>query len=151
MIELCNGYYIEVDAMNYTLKKRYEGERKETGEKFDAEKVCGYFSGLDGALEKFVKLNQIDFLPHTGMDLGAYLELVVKSNEEAVRAIKSVVEGRLKTDAIREFAEQVIGDLDVFKKTSEDDYAGLGCEDDFGAMNAYAHAIEIVKQRMDLV
>lgn len=51
-------------------------------------------------------------------------------------------------DAIREFAEQVIGELEVFQRSSEDDYAGLGCEDDFGAMNAYGHAIEIVKQRL---
>lgn len=93
MIELCNGYYIEIDPMNYTLKKRYEGERKETKEKFDAEKVCGYFSTLDGALEKFVKLNQIDLLPRTAINLVTYLELVRDANLVAVSAIKSVVEG----------------------------------------------------------
>ena len=92
MIELCNGYYIEVDSMNFTLKKTYIGEKKETGEKFEAQKVCGYFSNLDGALEKFVKLNQIDYLPHTSLDLGTYLELLHKTNEEAVRVIKSVLE-----------------------------------------------------------
>lgn len=90
MIELCNGYYIEIDPMNFTLKKRYKGTKK-TGEQTDNEKVCGYFSTLDGAVEKFVKLNQIDLLPHTAMNLGTYLELLHKTNEEAVRAIESVL------------------------------------------------------------
>ena len=93
MIELCNGYYIDVDPMNFTLKKRYEGERKETKEKFDAEKVCGYFSTLDGALERFVKLNQIDLLPRTSIDLTTYLELVRDANLLSVEAIKKTVEG----------------------------------------------------------
>lgn len=93
MIELCNGYYIEIDPMNFTLKKRYIGEKKETGEKFDANKVCGYFSTLDGALERFVKLNQIDLLPRTSIDLTTYLELVRDANLVAVEAIKKTVEG----------------------------------------------------------
>lgn len=36
--------------------------------------------------------------------------------------------------------------LEEYRASSEDDYHGLGLEDDFGAMNAYGHAIEIVNQ-----
>ena len=89
-IELSNGYYIEIDPMNFTLKKRYKGTNK-SGEEIDAEKVCGYFSDVDGAIEKFVKLNQIDYLPRTSISLDEYIEIMHKANEEAVRGIKSVL------------------------------------------------------------
>ena len=65
-------------------------------------------------------------------------------DEKSVSSLQEI-----KADAIKKFAEQVIGELEVFQRSSEDDYAGLGYEDDFGAMNAYGHAIEIVKQRLD--
>lgn len=42
--------------------------------------------------------------------------------------------------------EKIIERLEEYRASSEDDYHGLGCEDDFGAMNAYGHAIEIVNQ-----
>ena len=35
-IELINGYFIEVDELNHTLKQRYQGETKD-GEKKPAE------------------------------------------------------------------------------------------------------------------
>lgn len=90
-IELCNGYYIDVDSLNFTLKKRYKGEKK-SGEEFDTEKVCGYFSDIGGAVERFVKLNQIDYLPHTAISLGEYIEIIKEANKEAVRAVKSFLE-----------------------------------------------------------
>lgn len=41
--------------------------------------------------------------------------------------------------------DAVVEELEEHKKESHDDYLGLGCDDDFGAMCAYSHAIEIVK------
>lgn len=37
-IELINGYFIEVDELNHTLKQRYQGETKD-GEKKPAERI----------------------------------------------------------------------------------------------------------------
>ena len=41
-IELLDDYFIDVDELNHTLKKRYVGEDKK-GNKKDAEKIIGYF------------------------------------------------------------------------------------------------------------
>ncbi len=91
MIELCNGYYIEVDPMNFTLKKRGRGKNKK-GEEVDTEKVIGHFSTLEGAIERFVKLSQIDYLPHTGIKFDEYIEMVVTANRMAVQAVKTALE-----------------------------------------------------------
>lgn len=45
-----------------------------------------------------------------------------------------------------EFIKTLIERLEELQRASEDDYSGLGCDDDFGAMNAYGHAIDIVNQ-----
>ena len=41
--------------------------------------------------------------------------------------------------------DRIVEQLEEHKKESHDDYLGLGCDDDFGAMCAYSHAIDIVK------
>ena len=48
-IELINDYFIEVDELNHTLKKRYMGTNKKTGEKKPAEKIIGYYKTLKTA------------------------------------------------------------------------------------------------------
>ena len=92
IIELDGKYFIEVDDVNHTLKQRYTGEKKD-GTKYQAEKVCGYFGKLDGAIDKYIKLNQIDSMAGTSVDLRGYVSLVYEANMQAVKAIKSIVEG----------------------------------------------------------
>lgn len=90
-INLANGFYIDVDPLNYTLKEKYIGESKKTGEKVPGERVHGYFSTLDKAVEKFLFLNQLSCEPHMSMEMRQYVDFVMNANTQAVRAIKSVV------------------------------------------------------------
>ena len=89
-IELINGYYIEIDPLNYTLKQKYISEK--TGK--EAERVFGYFSTLQGVLDKFLRLNQIDVLADMSMGMFDYVKKVEESNKMAVQAIKRVLESR---------------------------------------------------------
>lgn len=90
-IDLINGYYIEVDSMNYTLMQKYMGKDKE-GKPKESVRTLGYFTTLNGALDKFLRLNQIDVLADMGMGMHDYVKKVEESNRMAVEAIKRVME-----------------------------------------------------------
>lgn len=92
-IELTNGYFVDVDPMNYTLKKHTVVKKKDDS-MAEGEKVCGYFSNLENAVKKFLQLNQIDLLSDTAVSLQGYLASVETINQMAVQAIKNFVEGQ---------------------------------------------------------
>lgn len=58
-IELINDYFIEVDELNHTLKKRYMGKTKD-GEEKQAEKIIGYYKTPQDCLERIVRLIPLD-------------------------------------------------------------------------------------------
>ena len=92
-IDLINGYYIEVDSMNYTLMQKYMGKDKECNPK-ESVRTLGYFTTLNGALDKFLRLNQIDVLADMSMGMRDYVKKVEESNRMAVQAVKRVLEDR---------------------------------------------------------
>ena len=91
-ISLINGYYIETDNRNFTLKQKYIGTRKD-GTKKEAVKIISHCGSLEQALETFLRLNQIPHDSKLAVDLMEYVNLVERSNKEAVQALKSVMEG----------------------------------------------------------
>jgi len=92
IIKLSNGYYIEIDNLNHTLKQNYIGTTKD-GEKKEYEKTIGYFSNLDNALKRYLIHNQTDFMADSSMSLDEYLEFVEEANKQAIKEIKSLLEG----------------------------------------------------------
>lgn len=90
---LTNGYYIEIDGLNHTLKQKYIAERKDGKSKYETEKVCGYYNNLAGAVEKFIKLNQIDLMAQESLEMKEYVKSIEEINKASVKAIKSVLEG----------------------------------------------------------
>ena len=90
-IILINGYYIETDNRNFTLKQKYIGTRKD-GTKKESVKIISHCGSLEQALEAFLKLYQIDRGARFAVDLMSYASLVEQSNKEAVRALKREIE-----------------------------------------------------------
>ena len=88
-ILLGNGYFVEIDNLNHTLKQEYIGTNKE-GAFQQYEKVHGYFSNLDSAVERYLLLNQNDLMADSRLGMKKYLELVRLANENAVKAFKEV-------------------------------------------------------------
>ena len=86
-ITLTNGYFVEVDERNYTLKQKYLGKTKE-GEDRETERICGYYGELDHAIEEFLKANQLDHGDDQMMDIEEYAQFVSQVNKAAVEAIK---------------------------------------------------------------
>lgn len=91
-INLINGYYIETDNRNFTLRKKYIGTKKD-GTKKEYVKIIGHCGSLEQALETFLKLYQMERGARFAVDLMSYADLVEQSNKEAVQALKSVLEG----------------------------------------------------------
>ena len=74
VIELQNGYFIEVDELNATLKQRYIGTSKKTGEKKDAVRTIGYYSKPVDAMVRFVVLNRLDKMDGMALSMDEYIE-----------------------------------------------------------------------------
>ncbi len=93
VIKLINGYFIEVDPMNYTLKQEYTPKDKDGNPKEGTSiRIFGYFTTLEGALKKFLNMNQIDLLADMGMGMFDYVKKVEESNRMAVQAIKDALD-----------------------------------------------------------
>ena len=91
-IILINGYYIETDNRNFTLKQKYIGTRKD-GTKKESVKIISHCGSLEQALEFFLRINQVPEEAKMAVDLMEYADFIEQSNKEAVRALKSVLEG----------------------------------------------------------
>ena len=89
---LTNGYFIEIDSLNHTLKQKYIGENK-NGEEREYERVLGYFSNLENAIERYLLHIQSDGMEDVPLTLDEYLTHVKESNKKAVREIVSLVKG----------------------------------------------------------
>ena len=91
-INLINGFYIETDNRNFTLKQKYTGTRKD-GTKKESVKIISHCGSLEQALETFLRMNQIPNDSKLAVDLMEYANYIEQSNKEAVQALKSVLEG----------------------------------------------------------
>lgn len=88
-IELTAGYFVEQDELNCTLKKRYMGTDKKTGEKKPAVKTIGYYKTVQDCVERIVRLICIDENEGVVISLREYAEA-------AEKAFKKVEEWRNK-------------------------------------------------------
>lgn len=54
-INLIEGYLVEIDEFNHTLKRNYVGEDKQGNRKLQ-EKIIGYFPDLPSCIEKMARI-----------------------------------------------------------------------------------------------
>ena len=85
-IELINDYFIEVDELDHTLKKRYVGKTKEGVEK-QTERTIGHYKNVQDCVERLVRLIPLDENDVTVISLREYAE-------RSEKAFKKVEEWR---------------------------------------------------------
>ena len=90
-INLINGFYIDTDNRNFTLKQKYIGTRKD-GTKKEAVKIISHCGSLEQALDLFLRINQVPKEAKMAVDLMVYASFIEQSNKEAVRALKREIE-----------------------------------------------------------
>lgn len=86
-ITLKNGYYIEIDPLNYTLRQKYIGKTK-SGEKREAFRTLGHFGNIESAIKKYIELTQMDVLDGERLTLEEYVESIQKINAIALQGIQ---------------------------------------------------------------
>lgn len=86
-INLNYGYFIEIDTYNYTLKKEYTGKTKDGADK-EAVRTCGYFGNIRRAIDKYIRLVQIDLLDDEVLSLQEYVKSIELINKTAVRGLE---------------------------------------------------------------
>ena len=86
-INLNYGYYIEVDTYNYTLKQKYDGKTRD-GQDKDSVRTCGYFGNIRNAIEKYLKLVQLDLLDDEVLSLHELVKSIELINKTAIRGLE---------------------------------------------------------------
>ena len=86
-ITLKNGYYIEIDPLNYTLRQKYTGETK-SGQKKDAFRTLGHFGNMESTIRKYIELSQMDVLEGERLTLEEYVDSIQKINAIALQGIQ---------------------------------------------------------------
>lgn len=86
-ITLENGYYIEIDPLNYTLRQKYTGKTK-SGEKKEAFRTLGHFGNIESAIRKYLELTQMDVLDGERLTLEEYVDSIQKINAIALHGIQ---------------------------------------------------------------
>lgn len=86
-ITLKNGYYIEIDPLNYTLRQKYTGETK-SGEKKEAFRTLAHFGNMESAIRKYLELSQLDVLDGERLTLEEYVDSIQKINAIALQGIQ---------------------------------------------------------------
>ena len=89
LIKLDKDFYIDIDDMNHTLKQKYMRKSKD-GEEKEAERVLGYFPDVEACVEEYLDARQKLLTPDKAVTLREYVNLVKKSNNAAVKAIKQL-------------------------------------------------------------
>ena len=87
-----NGYFIESDQLNHTLKQTYTYKNKGGDEK-ETERVCGYYGSFEHAVWGFLKRSQLDDMDGLSLNLDEFVKSIEESNKAAVSAFKALLEG----------------------------------------------------------
>lgn len=89
-IYLKNGYYIEIDTLNYTLRREYIGKDKDGNVK-NATKTCGYFPNIRQAVKRYIDLLQLDVMDGERLSLEQYVETIEQVNKLSVQGLEDVL------------------------------------------------------------
>ena len=113
-VKLNHGFFIEIDALNYTLRRKYKGKARDGREK-DAVKTCGYFGNIESAVKEYLRLVQLENLKDETLSSEKFLLAIDKSNEVAVeKIIKRIGEPEKKLsngDRIRGMGDEELSEL----------------------------------------
>ena len=91
MIELFDGWWIDVDSQSYTLKRRIKGTSKK-GEPIDRNEIHGYYSSLEGTLKALGKEMVRENLESGSHTLTDALSIV----SEARKTVEDLIEERAR-------------------------------------------------------
>lgn len=94
-IELSNGYFIEIDPMNYTLKRNKTITNKQ-GETKQRTVTVGYYGKLEHCVKEFLRQNGHDLMSNEYISMDEYIDRLEASVSKATIDICKALESKGK-------------------------------------------------------
>lgn len=98
-VMLSDGYSVEIDPLNFTLKQKRKITGQDGKEK-TVEKIVGYYGSLQQCVEKIIQCKQLDDMAGMEIPIDRYVLMAANSNRKTLEEIKvhiSAIENMLKT------------------------------------------------------
>lgn len=90
-VNLMDGYFVEIDPLNYTLKQRYNGKDRD-GNIRDGERFIGAYGNMNQCVESFMALYQLDSMKGQSISFRQYVGMVENANKRATKDLMDVLE-----------------------------------------------------------
>ena len=91
MIELFDGWWIDVDNQSYTLKRKVKGTSKK-GEPIERDDTHGYYASLEGTLKALGK----EIVRENSKDGSHTLTDALSIVSEARKTVEELIEGKAR-------------------------------------------------------
>lgn len=102
VIELGLGYQIEISRLNHTLQQKIV-KTGEYGEQKTILKTHGYFSNLHDALDRYVKMTQIDAFTGANLSVSEYMHEINTVNAHTVECLEQLIDNIFFKDALIQY------------------------------------------------
>ena len=80
-VELQDGYFVEIDSLNHTLRQRYAGQDKDGNEK-ESVRTIGYFGDMKQCVKALLERYPRELSEKSHISFDEYLELAQRKQIE---------------------------------------------------------------------
>lgn len=88
-VELQDGYFVEIDPLNYTLRQRYAGQDKDGNEK-ESVRTIGYFGDTKQCVKALLERYPRELSEKAQISFDEYLELLDKAYTRSEQFVNSL-------------------------------------------------------------
>ena len=93
VVELQDGYFVEIDSLNHTLRQRYAGQDKDGNEK-ESVRTIGYFGDMKQCVKALLERYPRELSEKSQISFDEYLELLDKAYTRSEQLVNSLGKGR---------------------------------------------------------
>lgn len=89
IVELQDGYFVEIDALNHALRQKYTGQDKD-GNKKEAVRTIGYFRDMKQCIKALLERYPRELSEKAQISFSEYLELLDKAYTRSEQLVNSL-------------------------------------------------------------
>lgn len=88
-VELQDGYFVEIDSLNHTLRQRYTGQDKDGNEK-ESVRTIGYFGDMKQCIKALLERYPRELSEKAHISFNEYLKLLDKAYIRSEQLLNSL-------------------------------------------------------------
>jgi hypothetical protein len=89
IVELQDGYFVEIDALNHALRQKYTGQDKD-GNKKEAVRTIGYFGDMKQCIKALLERYPRELSEKAQISFSEYLELLDKAYTRSEQLVNNL-------------------------------------------------------------